>query len=70
MWQKGTRKKEGKTPSEYQIKFGKVTVILKIRAAFYPPKYNLKSRLVASATDLIPKVMNLGARKKIALVIK
>lgn len=37
------------------------------RAAFHPPKYNLKSRSLASAIDLIPKVMNFSSEKKIAL---
>lgn len=37
------------------------------RAAFCPPKYNLKSKSLASAIDLIPKVMNFRNEEKIAL---
>lgn len=37
------------------------------RAAFCPPKYNLKSRSLASAIDLIPKVTNFSSKKKTAL---
>lgn len=47
-----------------RTKFGKVTVIFHIRAAFYASKYNLKSRLLASAIDLIPKVMNFRSKEK------